>query len=102
MNNILRGALFFIAGAASASFITYKVIEKKYKNIADEEIASVKEMYKRKLEKTKAETETVVKEASKKLDETIETIKNNPYLTLVNDLGYSNNKEGENMFYGKN
>ena len=63
MNNIVRGALFFVAGAAVSSFITYKVVEKKYKKIADEEIESVRAVYERKLrkqeEENKVETVTI-------------------------------------------
>lgn len=101
MNNMLSGSLFFISGAAIASFITYKVVEKKFKNIADEEIASVKEMYERKLKNI-----TVAKD---NLDDTIrvveisengvqeqEPIKVNPYGSLVTDLGYANNEKEEN------
>ena len=95
MKNIVSGLLFFISGAATASFVTYKVVEKKFKDIADEEIASVKEMYERKLEKAEAAKQAEIKEEAKKIDDTINVIKNNPYSSLVNDLGYANNKEEE-------
>ena len=35
----------FCLGAASGSLLTWKLIEKKYKDLADEEIASVVEYY---------------------------------------------------------
>ena len=40
--------IFFILGAIAGSVITYKITENKFKNIADEEIESVKEKFKEK------------------------------------------------------
>ena len=40
--------IFFILGAIAGSVITYKIAENKFKNIADEEIESVKEKFKEK------------------------------------------------------
>ena len=96
MNNLVRGSLFFISGAAIASFITYKVVEKKFKDIADEEIESVKTMYERKLEKakTKQNEENVVEEKTETAEDNVDSIIN-PYSSLVTDLGYSNNKKEE-------
>ena len=45
MNNVIKGALIFVAGAVIGSLATFKFAEKKYKKIADEEIESVKEVY---------------------------------------------------------
>ena len=102
-NNLLKGSLFFISGAAIASFITYKLVEKKFKDIADEEIESVKEMYERKLEKVQEEKNEVI------LAEKVEITTNgdfneeglnkasvnivNPYGALVGDLGYTTKRE---------
>lgn len=47
MNDNLSKALMFVAGAAIGSIVTWKVIEEKYKRIADEEIESVKEVFKK-------------------------------------------------------
>lgn len=98
-NNILRGSLFFISGAAIASFITYKIVEKKFKKIADEEIASVKEMYERKIKKAEIDT-TKYEVNAETIKTAVEEVKNinvdiNPYGSLVTDLGYSNNKKEE-------
>lgn len=103
-NNILSGSLFFIAGAAIASFITYKVVEKKYKDIADEEIESVKAVYERKMEKMKLDKNEEVKKDDVTVEEPTKEKPNNPYSSLVNDLGYSNNekKEKEDMDIYKN
>ena len=103
MSNTVRGALFFILGAASASFITYKVVEKKFKDIADEEIESVKAMYERKL--AKLELDKPVKELKRvtitddgvyeEKEETPTKVNINPYSSLVNNLGYSDDKKEE-------
>ena len=99
-NNFMRGSLFFISGAAIASFVTYKIVEKKFKKIADEEIASVKEMYERKLKnitvtKDEIDNEIRVVEVSEEGVTELTPIKVNPYGALVSDLGYSNNKKEE-------
>ena len=97
MNNLVRDSLFFISGAAIASFVTYKIVEKKFKNIADEEIASVKEMCERKLKKAELDKNDEVKttEVSTTTLEWKHDKNINPYSSLVNDLGYSNNKKEE-------
>lgn len=45
MNSTLKGVLIFVLGAASGSLATWKLIEKKYKDIAQEEIDSVKDTF---------------------------------------------------------
>ena len=45
MNSTLKGVLIFVLGAAAGSLATWKLIEKKYKDIAQEEIDSVKETF---------------------------------------------------------
>lgn len=47
LNNIIA----FAVGAVLGSAVTWKLVDKKYKQIAQEEIDSVKEMYKRKSHK---------------------------------------------------
>ena len=42
----MKNLLCFVAGATIGSFVTWKLIEKKYKDLADEEIESVKETFK--------------------------------------------------------
>ena len=48
MNKSIFGVVGFVLGAAAGSLVTWKLIEKKYMDMADEEIQSVKEMYARK------------------------------------------------------
>lgn len=45
MNSTLKGVLIFVVGAAAGSLATWKLIEKKYKDIAQEEIDSVKDTF---------------------------------------------------------
>ena len=45
----MKNVFIFLGGAAIGSLITWKYVETKYKKIAEEEIASVKELYKEKL-----------------------------------------------------
>ena len=45
MNYKLYSLLSFVAGAAIGSVVTWKLVEKKYQQIAEEEIESVKEVY---------------------------------------------------------
>lgn len=48
MNKSIFGVVGFVLGAAAGSLVTWKLIEQKYMDMADEEIKSVKEMYARK------------------------------------------------------
>ena len=45
MNKSIFGVIGFVLGAAAGSLVTWKLIEKKYMEMADDEIRSVKEMY---------------------------------------------------------
>lgn len=50
MNDILKCGLAFIVGAVTAAIVTNKVVDKKYRQISDDEINSMKEYYKKKYE----------------------------------------------------
>lgn len=43
----MKNILMFTLGAAAGSLLTWKLVEQKYKQIADEEIESVREMYRK-------------------------------------------------------
>ena len=51
MNDNFSKVFIFVAGAAIGSVVTLKFLEEKYRRIADEEIESVKETFKKALEK---------------------------------------------------
>lgn len=56
----MKKYLYFIAGAAVGSLVTWKIVEKKYRDLAEEEINSVKELYKEKIaEKSKFDKQKV-------------------------------------------
>ena len=71
MNNKVIGAIGFVAGAAIGSLVTWKIVETKYKRIAEEEIASVNALYsgKKKVE-----------------DEEYEPLKDSDYFVREEDL----------------
>ena len=60
MNNNVKIFIAFVIGAAAGSFISCKLLDKKYKKFADEEIESVKEMFNRKTQKKDEKVEPQV------------------------------------------
>lgn len=54
--------LIFTLGAAAGSLVTWKIVEKKYKRIADEEIESVKEYYNEKIKQIKCDIDEMYPE----------------------------------------
>lgn len=79
MNKVIA----FVVGAAAGSLLTWKLLEKKYKQMADEEIAAVKEYFRNKEDETKEELiERFVEED--KLDGT-----KTEYKKMVDDMGYT-------------
>lgn len=53
----MRDLIAFSLGVAVGSFVTWKLVEKKYKDIADEEIKSVTDHFKAKTEEDKTKVE---------------------------------------------
>ena len=82
--------LIFTLGAAAGSLLTWKIVEEKYKKIADEEIQSVKDMYKKREELITDFTENTSNNVDSELvDEKGE------YEAVVNDLSYSKTENDE-------
>lgn len=77
----MKNAIVFVVGAACGSLLTYKLVEKKFKDLADEEIQSVIDTFKKK------DDELQVKESYVEVDEIDNTIRK--YEHKVADLGYS-------------
>lgn len=81
----MKNVFIFLAGAAVGSVVTWKVVEKRYRDLADEEIESVKETFRNRLvNDTEEEKETVVQkeensEVVKNRERIEEIIKNNNY-----------------------
>ena len=87
----------FVMGAAAGSLITWKLVDEKYKKLADEEIASVVEHFKNKIDEEKREK--LVNEL--KAEMTIEEPEEEPnkeveeYKEVVDDLGYSKEEKSD-------
>lgn len=87
----MKNLLCFVTGAAIGSVVTWKLIEKKYKDLADEEIESVIETFKnRKPRITKDEVKETVEKVINKWKEPKETIED-----IVTAEGYSIEDEEE-------
>lgn len=87
----MKSLLCFVAGAAIGSVVTWKLIEKKYKDLADEEIESVIETFKnRKPRITKDEVKETVEKVINKWKEPKETVED-----IVTAEGYSIEDEEE-------
>ena len=86
----MKNILYFVLGSAIGSVVTWKLIEKKYKDLADEEIASVVETFKaQKPKKEKKDISTnEVKETKtkKKTTKVTENIKQ-PYIITPEQYG---------------
>ena len=89
----MHKTIAFVLGAAAGSLLTWKLVEKKYKKIADEEITSVVERFKNR-EKLNdfCENADHVIYASKDIVSSIEQPKDcvkTEYAKTVQELGYS-------------
>lgn len=88
----MKGVFIFLAGAAVGSAVTYKLVEKHFRDLAEEEIESVKEVFKERLV-TDAKDENpnpvaeevydAIKEINKNNERLEEIIKNGNYATGV-------------------
>ena len=87
----MKNLLYFVAGAAIGSVVTWKLIEKKYKDLADEEIESVIETFKNRRPRiTKDEVKETVEKVINKWKEPKETVED-----IVTAEGYSIENEEE-------
>lgn len=91
MTNSILGKLFiFAVGAAIGSAVTWKFVETKYKKLADEDIASYKEMCERKygtVEKTESEKAHVTEAPKSSLEQAIDICKKEGYDMNVDECG---------------
>lgn len=67
---MINKILIFAAGVAIGSAVTWKLVKDKYKKLADEEIASVKEVWSKKHPTVEDISETDVKEAKQDMSQT--------------------------------
>lgn len=95
MSKSIFGIVGFVLGAAAGSLVTWKLIEKKYADIADEEVASVKEMYAR-----KNDTEKMV-ECTKPVSVTIEDKEESEKLNALTSVYVSSNDKPDYTAYSQ-
>lgn len=105
MNNTIKAIAIFIAGVGAGVIASKKFFEEKYKRIADEEIASVKEVYSEKVvNKAEEKTETTHDEIENELAKVFPNlfkVDRDSYSKILNELRYSkddsNKKETEEI-----
>lgn len=89
-NSILSKLFIFAVGAAVGSAVTWKFVETKYKKLADEDIASYKEMCERKygaVEKAESEKAPVTEAPKSSLEQAIDICKKEGYAMNVDECG---------------
>ena len=82
MNNTATAIFTFIIGASIGSFVTWRLVKKKYEQIAQEEIDSVKEVFSRRNiqnSNTEEKVEVVDNNIENTLTDYKDTIKENGY-----------------------
>lgn len=87
MNNKLANTLAFIAGAGIGVAATWQFFKKKYKQIADEEIESVKQHFPRK---------EVTATSKEKVNNNETEAEKQEYKEIVEDLNYNHSEENKN------
>ena len=99
MPDTFSEVFIFVAGAAIGSVVTLKFLEEKYRRIADEEIESVKETFKKALEKEVDEDENVEETPVK-----VATVSHTPdkpnitdYAAMTRGMGYDTETDKENV-----
>lgn len=83
----------FTLGVTVGSLVTWKIVEEKYKRLADEEIASVVERFKKRDDKKDENEETKMIEHEIENDTLDDS--NNEYKKMVNALGYSREQDDD-------
>lgn len=91
MNNKVVNAIAFLLGAGIGSVITWKLVETKYKKLAQEEIDSVREVYSKK----EIALANEVKKAHACLEANTKNDKVPSYQHIVEDMGYAAESEEE-------
>ena len=90
MNNSVGAIIGFALGAAAGSLITLKIVKDKYRKLADEEIASVKERFTYPREKTEKMDEITPTEIVKKATNKPDIMAYNKEITKHKYFNYSN------------
>lgn len=87
-SSIISKLLFFAAGAAIGSAVTWKIVKTKYEKIAQEEIESVREMYENEYSWHAEDEDCEEVEEEENEEEEDERLKKK-YGKLVKDAGYT-------------
>lgn len=87
----MKNTLTFVLGAAVGSLVTWKLVEEKYKRLANEEIEEVREYYKGKLEPVEDLNNIKPYPIVSVIDTTEpeELVKHDEYVNVLTGLGYS-------------
>lgn len=99
----MNKVFIFVLGAAAGSLLTWKIVEEKYKRIADEEIQSVKDAYKNRDKTVKELTNEKTKVANVS-DWTMNEVKiedEREYANIVEGLSYSKQEEDDERYIVK-
>ena len=91
MNNKVLNAIAFLLGAGVGSIATWKLVETKYKKLAQEEIDSVREVYSKK----EIALNNEVKKAHACLEANTKNDNVPSYTNFVKDIGYHRESEEE-------
>ena len=91
MNNKVVNAIAFLLGVGVGSIVTWKLVETKYKKLAQEEIDSVREVYSKK----EIALNNEVKKAHDCLEANTKNDKVPSYQHIVEDMGYAAESEEE-------
>lgn len=94
MKGLLINTVVFVAGASLGAVVSWKLLEEKYKQIANEEIESVKEVYRKKFESNVKITDVGV---TVKRDEPEDEPVKKEYSDLIKKLGYSDEEVTKNV-----
>lgn len=86
MNNTVKNVLIFGGGVATGAVATYFYIKDKFEQYVQEEVDSVKEHYKKKVEENKNDTEEVEDEEEPKFTQK----EKEEYKSMVKESGYVN------------
>lgn len=96
MNKVIA----FVLGAAAGSLVTWKLVEKKYKDLADEEIESVIQRFKERYDAAEfIQDADRVTYAHKDITDSIKNIDIDEYKAAVGDMGYSTPDEEDGCIY---
>ena len=95
----MKNLLCFVAGAAIGSVVTWKLIEKKYKDLADEEIESVVETFKNKninnvtdVNNDISDDNIIKSDSVTDVDDDIEKTEVEEYNEIIDNENYSDEK----------